>query len=201
MKQTIFYDTDTQHDFMDEDGKLYVPGAEDIKKNLETLTKFAVEKGYRVMGSVDAHTKDDPEFKTFPEHCVAGTKGQTKIDETTIDDTLYVPNREHTTKEIKDLVDSKKTLIFEKQHYDIFTSPVAEKVLEQEVKEAVLYGVATDICDKAAAIGMRRRDIKVYIVTDAVAGVFPDKTVEAFEDMYAAGVKPITTAQVLEKYK
>ena len=36
--KTIFYDVDTQNDFMKEDGALYVPGAESIKENLEKLT-------------------------------------------------------------------------------------------------------------------------------------------------------------------
>ena len=34
----IFWDVDTQHDFMDPDGKLYVQGAELIKPKLEQLT-------------------------------------------------------------------------------------------------------------------------------------------------------------------
>jgi len=44
-KTTLFYDVDTQRDFMLPEGKLYVPGAERIFPCLEALTRFARGKG------------------------------------------------------------------------------------------------------------------------------------------------------------
>ena len=43
MAKTIFWDVDTQYDFMMRDGKLYVQGAEGIARNLKALTEFARE--------------------------------------------------------------------------------------------------------------------------------------------------------------
>ena len=51
----IFYDVDTQNDFMNSSGALYVPGAEEIKENLRELAGYAVNKGMPVIASVDRH--------------------------------------------------------------------------------------------------------------------------------------------------
>ena len=53
----IFWDVDTQIDFMEPAGKLYVPGAEEIRSNLAYLTNMG--SGVRLSGSVDAHVPDD----------------------------------------------------------------------------------------------------------------------------------------------
>ncbi len=89
---TLFYDVDTQNDFMNKDGALYVPKAESIKGNLEKLTKYACLKGIPIFGSVDKHfgTKKYKQKELelqkwggdFPEHCMNGTYGQLKIGET-----------------------------------------------------------------------------------------------------------------------
>ncbi|HET7040554.1 MAG TPA: hypothetical protein VFI13_00985, partial [Gemmatimonadales bacterium] len=55
MTSTIFWDVDTQHDFMDPDGKLYVPGAEAIVPVLGQLTGYAHAHGIRVLASADDH--------------------------------------------------------------------------------------------------------------------------------------------------
>lgn len=89
----IFYDVDTQNDFMNKDGALYVPGAEEIKQNLEKLTKYAANKYIPIVGSVDWHFGTE-EYKQregelqkwggpFPDHCTAYQKGSEKIKETT----------------------------------------------------------------------------------------------------------------------
>lgn len=173
----IFYDVDTQNDFMNADGALYVPNAEIIKPNIARLTDYAREKGIPIWGSVDAHVENDPEFKTFPRHCVIGTEGQKKI----------LPALEGER-------------IFEKAHYDVFTNPEAEKALKDYgVREAVVYGVATDICVRAAVLGMQQRGIQAYVVEDAIRGVFPDKTKAALEEMAKAGAKFITTEKAVGK--
>jgi len=45
----IFWDVDTQVDFMEPEGKLYVPGAETIIPNLQALTASAAEHGILVI--------------------------------------------------------------------------------------------------------------------------------------------------------
>ncbi|NQU88116.1 MAG: cysteine hydrolase, partial [Mariniphaga sp.] len=45
----LFWNVDTQKDFIDPDGKLYVPGAELIKGNLNVLTELAIKNKIRVV--------------------------------------------------------------------------------------------------------------------------------------------------------
>ncbi len=92
-----------------------------------------------------------------------------------------------------------KGLMFEKQSYDVFTNLTFEYFLKQaDVKEAVVYGVATDYCVKAAVIGMQKRGIQCYVVKDAIAAVSPDTGEKSLEEMVKSGAKLITTQEVLE---
>ncbi len=88
----VFYDTDTQKDFMDKDGALYVPCAELIKPNLSRLTKHAKANFIPIIGNVDNHFGTENyrgrelELKRwngpFEDHCMFGTLGASKIPET-----------------------------------------------------------------------------------------------------------------------
>src|SRR5438876_11735544 len=89
MPRIIFWDVDTQYDFMHADGKLYVPEAERIVGNLKRLTDYAHAHGIRIVASADDHVTAHPEITdapewatTVPPHCMRGTPGQTKILET-----------------------------------------------------------------------------------------------------------------------
>src|SRR3989442_3991639 len=91
MARVIFWDVDTQYDFMRADGKLYVPEAESIIPTLKRLTDYAHTHGIRIVASADDHVagdaeiSDTPDWKTtFPPHCMRGTPGQTKIPETAL---------------------------------------------------------------------------------------------------------------------
>ena len=55
MPRVIFWDVDTQYDFMRADGKLYVPEAEQIIPNLKKLADYAHAHGIRVIASADDH--------------------------------------------------------------------------------------------------------------------------------------------------
>ncbi|MBU3912918.1 MAG: cysteine hydrolase [Nanoarchaeota archaeon] len=94
MRLRVFWDVDTQYDFMKKEGALYVPDAELIRPNLKLLTDFAREKGIPIVGSVDRHF-GNLEYKEregelrrwggpFPDHCMNHTAGQDKIWETTL---------------------------------------------------------------------------------------------------------------------
>src|SRR3989338_3806073 len=80
--KTIFWNVDTQYDFMRPDGNLYVEGAEKIEGNLARLTELARVKGIKVVNTADWHNKDSEELssnpnfiQTFPEHCMQNTPG------------------------------------------------------------------------------------------------------------------------------
>lgn len=256
--KNIFFDVDTQNDFMDRDGALYVPGAEEIRWNLANLTFYAGEKNILVLGSMDNHfgTKEykhrESELQRwggpFPDHCIDGTWGQWKIGETILNILhsdvwidMYINNlafydikpREHIPKyvleqwkvigvleerlkeietgnfnfgigeilkEIKKIENGELSgIYFEKQSYDVFSNPVTEKVLEKaRIKKAIVYGVATDYCVKAAVLGMQARGIQTYVVKDAIKGVSPETTKKALKEMTKAGAKFVKTSDVLE---
>lgn len=217
----IFWDVDTENDFMNKDGALYVPEAEKIKENLSSLTDYALNKLIPVIGSVDRHFGTE-EYKQreaelsrwggpFPDHCMDGTPGQVKIIETNFECrdscTVYLENRLDNTLDEKHLGHAliemrdyqTELILIEKQHNDVFTNPnTAELLKRANVKEAVVYGVAVDYCVKAAVLGMQKRGIQTYLVIDAVKGITPETTRTALEEMFAAGCKRVTTRDVLE---
>ena len=63
IRELIFWDVDTQYDFMINDGKLYVPNAEEIIPILEKLYNYARKNEIQIMGSADYHTLQDEECK------------------------------------------------------------------------------------------------------------------------------------------
>src|SRR5436190_23050104 len=77
--KTVFVDVDTQIDFVYPAGALYAPGAETIVPALVRLNRHAAASGIPVISTMDAHTENDPEFRHWPAHCVAGTIGQQKV--------------------------------------------------------------------------------------------------------------------------
>lgn len=240
----IFFDVDTQYDFMDKDGALYVPDAELIRPNLRLLTNFAQQNWVLLLGSVDVHfgtgryKHREGELQRwggpFPDHCMSPLEekawyssgfwtsvGEHKINETI----LFEDDRDATYLTICNALDSRYNYInhdsfearldimksvmekewidfgtyFEKQSYDVFTNPNCEEFLKRlKVNQAVVYGVATDYCVKAAVLGMQRRGIKCYVVEDAIKGVAPDTAKSALDEMVKAGAEMVKTKDVLE---
>jgi nicotinamidase/pyrazinamidase len=78
--KTVFFDIDSQLDFLYPAGALYVPHAERIIPAIARLNRFAASHGIPVVSTTDAHTEDDPEFSVWPPHCIAGTWGQRKAE-------------------------------------------------------------------------------------------------------------------------
>ena len=67
MAGTLFWDVDTQYDFMRADGKLYVPDAEQIIPRLKQLTDHAHQAGIRVLASADDHFPGHRELSGRPD--------------------------------------------------------------------------------------------------------------------------------------
>lgn len=198
--ELAFFDIDTQYDFMDPSGALYVPEARAVAPHILRFVSLAGEQGIRLFASVDAHPEDDPEFEEFPPHCVVGTHGQMKIQGTLLDDHVAVPvEPELRTEQIGGLF-ARQQIVFEKQSYDVFDNPNTRRILAASgATRYVVFGVATDYCVRAAALGLCKCGYDVTIVEDAIRGIAPDTAQAACDEMRAAGARFQTTEQALAK--
>ncbi len=193
----VFLDIDTQVDFIMPDGALYVQGAEQLLPLYEKISHFALDRGISVLASADAHDADDPEFAQFPPHCVKGTKGQLKVPQT-LPDLFYVHENDGAPVD-EDLFKFNHAL-FEKQTFDVFSNPKIEAYLKQWQPQTVaVYGVATDYCVKAAVEGLLERQYRVWLLTDAIKAVQPEKEAEILKNLQARGVRLTTFERLREE--
>jgi len=204
----IFWDVDTQYDFMHADGKLYVPDAEHVIPNLEALTSHAHEKRIRIVASADDHSVGDPEISddpdfvtTYPPHCMHGTLGQRKIEETELEDPLIIePKRRDSGSVRAGVRDHRGDILLLKHEVDVFSNPNVERVLEELAPETiVLYGVALDVCNRYAVEGLRKRrpQARLCVVTDATKPIVAEKAQKLLREWNESGVELITTAEAL----
>lgn len=189
-----FFDVDTQFDFMDPQGKLYVPHAEDIVPNLVQLMAYARERDIPVISSADAHAPDDPEFKVWPPHCVAGTPGQEHIKETLLPGVVTVPMHSAPfTKPDK----WPPQIIIEKDVYETSANPSFDAILDTlGPRRYVLFGVATEYCVRADVLALCKRKKPVDLVVDAIKAISEEDGQKALEEMVAAGATLVKTADV-----
>ncbi|MBX6316059.1 MAG: isochorismatase family protein, partial [Isosphaeraceae bacterium] len=75
----VFVDIDTQRDFLEPTGALYVPGSSAILPQLARLTACARDRLIPVLATACAHRLDDPDPEPFPPHCLVGTPGQGRV--------------------------------------------------------------------------------------------------------------------------
>lgn len=181
--KTVFFDIDSQVDFMFPAGALYVPGAERLLPAIERLNRYAVEHAIPLVSDMDAHTENDPEFKVWPPHCVVGTTGQLKPASTMVGKTVVVPNRPADV----DIAGAPQ-IILEKQKLDLFTNPNIEQLLDRlQADHFVVYGVVTEYCVKFAVMGLLARGKKVTLVTDAIETLNPADGEKAISEFTKQG--------------
>ena len=202
MRRILFWDVDTQVDFVEPSGKLSVPGATIIKNNLLRLTSSA-PSFCTLSGSVDVHTPQDREFKTWPEHCVYGTPGQRKIPESTTRDALYVPSVMLTAGQLSEVVVYKKQVLFEKQQIDVETNPNTRHFLAKiNPEEVVVYGVAADLCvDSSVKYIADKLGYKTTVALDAIMGIDSNKTKACIDEWRSLKVSLQNTGQILARLK
>jgi len=197
MKNLFFLDIDTQNDFMNKTGALYVPGAERIVPKLRRLFDFAAKNEISIISTMDTHTADDPEFAEFPPHCVKGTDGWRKLDDTLFLHPLIFPVTP-VDRNLADCVRKNRQIIIEKNTFDVFSNPVMERLTRALPPRAVVFGVATEYCVKMAVLGLRRLGVQTVVVGDAVRAIAPDTEKEAINEMQAAGANFVPLANIFD---
>jgi nicotinamidase/pyrazinamidase len=196
-RKVIFWEVDTQKDFMLPGGKLYVPGAEKLLPNIRRLTQAARDGRVLLVSHGCFHTANDPEFKTFPPHCVKGTAGAEYIPEALADNVLRVPNDAAATL-LSDLFQYQQILL-EKQTLDVFQSRHANSLVERlgNNPDYVVFGVVTEYCVALAAKGLLQRGRRVSVVEDAIETLKPEEGQRAIAELKALGARFITTDEAL----
>lgn len=151
----ILVDVDTQFDFVDPAGALYVPAAPAVRAAIVDTLAAAVRQGMPIVGSVDSHAWDAWEFDAqggpFPPHCVKGTPGWLRVQPGLPLRTRFVPMQDVSGGVVRNLVGESRRgegprildakalaaeayagvgLYFEKEVYSLFSNPTAERVLE-----------------------------------------------------------------------
>jgi nicotinamidase/pyrazinamidase len=200
-RSVIFWDVDTQADFMLPGGHLYVPGAEKLIPNLNRLTEGARKGRVLIIGDACFHTPDDPEFKRFPPHCIRGTPGAEIIPESRADRVLFIPNRAEAV--VPQDLSPYQQVILEKQTLDVFDNPNTQVVLERAARftnpdaEIFVFGVVTEYCVRLAAKGLLERGRRVALVRDAIETLKPEDGAKAIEELTSLGARLVRTDQAL----
>ncbi|MGA2267630.1 MAG: isochorismatase family cysteine hydrolase [Bryobacteraceae bacterium] len=190
--KTVFFDIDSQLDFLYPAGALYVPKAERIVPAIARLNRFAAAHGIPVVSTTDAHAEDDPEFAVWPPHCIAGTWGQHKAEATLLDDRIVIPNRDCAL-----ALEGAPQIIVEKQTVDVFLAPNLGRVAERlNADRYVVYGVVTEICVLYAVRSLLKTGKPVTVVTDAVEALNVGDSARALEEACAGGATLATVAEI-----
>jgi nicotinamidase/pyrazinamidase len=201
----ILWDVDTQVDFMEPSGRLYVPNARDVAPAMEQLVDAARAAGIVHVASADDHELNDPEISdspdfrnTYPPHCLRGTRGAEKILETKQRDPLPLSHVPFPPGLVPGMIAGRREILLLKKNYSVFTNPNTEALLDAlDPDEIVVFGVATDVCNDAAIRGFLLRGRKVRFVEDASRGLDEGRVAAVTAAWREGGVEFSTAEEVI----
>ncbi len=206
---TVFWDVDTQFDFMRSEGRLYVPGAETIIDKVSEVRKFALDSGYSIIADIDWHSAGDdeisetPDFeRTFPPHCMAGESGSERVGFLGKLAIEYVETGKSEPDALRKLISKEQFhVVIRKNTLDVFSNPnTSELVKLIKPKKVIIFGVALDFCVDCV---VRRLsgfgDIELHVIEDAVKGLGARSEREIFDEYAQMGVGVAEFSAVKEK--
>ena len=91
-------------------------------------------------------------------------------------------------------------ILFHKHRFDVFTNDNVLPALEVlDPQDVVLYGVALDVCDKAAIEGLleHRAHTRLFAVTDAMKPIDRDLGEHLLKEWGEEGVRMVKTSEVV----
>ncbi|MEU6760017.1 isochorismatase family protein [Streptomyces sp. NPDC046685] len=181
---------DVQNDFC-EGGSLAVAGGADVAAAVTEYIGQATPAYRHVVATRDhhvdpgshfAHPPAEPDYQTsWPVHCVAGTEG-----------VGFHPNFAPA------VASGAVAAVFDKGAYEAAYSgfegadengaTLAQWLRDRHVTEVDVVGIATDHCVRATALDAAREGFATRVLLDLTAGVAPQTTARALEELRAAGV-------------
>jgi len=193
----IFWEVDVQRDFMLPGGNLYVPGAETLLPNIRRLTDAARQGKVFLVSHGCFHTPNDPEFKTFPPHCVKGTAGAELVPEALTGKVARIPNDASAT--LPEDLSQYQQVLLEKQTLNVFESRHADELVRRlgNHAEFVVFGVVTEYCVSFAARGLLERGRRVAVVQDAIETLKKDDGESSMAELEQLGARLTTTDEAL----
>jgi len=199
MDKLIFWDVDTQFDFMKPEGTMYVPGSETIIEKVGEVRRFALQNGYSIIADIDWHSPDNeeisesPDFKkTFPPHCIAGSPGSERLGYLGDVPIEYVEIDKMPDEALKKLVEKEQFhVVIKKDSIDVFDNPNTDRLVEFVKPQTVaVFGVALDFCVKFALQGLIGHDgINCVLLRDVVKGLDPKTEDGIIDDLRQTGVE------------
>ncbi|WIA99074.1 isochorismatase family protein [Curtobacterium sp. MCBA15_012] len=178
---------DVQNDFT-EGGALGVTGGAALAKRISVFLGRHADEYDLVVGSRDWHHGDDdngghfagpagPDFvDTWPAHCVGGTEGAAyhpDLDTSVVDVDVYKGQGRPDYSAFQAVTED--------------GTPLPELLADRRVTTVDIVGIATDHCVLASALDARAAGFDVAVYEDLVAGVDPDRSAAALDDIRAVG--------------
>jgi nicotinamidase/pyrazinamidase len=193
----VFWEVDTQQDFMLPGGKLYVPGAEKIIPNIHRLVELVRAGRVLLVSDSCEHSPEDLEFKTFPPHCIRGTSGASIVPEG-LAQTVYTISNDPSAK-LPDSIFENQQINLEKQTLDVFDNPHAETIVNRLGKDAeyMVFGVVTEYCVRLAAKGLLDRGCKVSVIKDAIETLDAAEGRRTLDELKSLGAQFVSTDQAI----
>ena len=173
---------DVQNDFC-EGGSLAVAGGAAVARAISDL--LAGGPGYaHVVATKDfhvdpgSHFSDHPDYAaSWPPHCVAGTTGAD-----------FHPNLDTAAVEAVFRKGAHAAAYSGFEGADDAGTPLGDWLRGHGVDAVDVVGIATDYCVHATAADAARMGFSTRVLLDLTAGVAPESTAKAIEDLRAAGV-------------
>jgi len=150
-KDTALIIVDMQNDFVRKEGKLRVPKAEETIPNIRKLIEKARNSSSLIIYTQDWHMRDDPEFKIWGEHALAGTWGAEIVDE---------------------LKPKEGDFVVRKYRYDaFFESPLDYILRVKKISNLVLTGTIANVCVLHTAGSAALRWYNVVLALDGISAL------------------------------
>ena len=206
----LFWDVDSQVDFMTPDGKLYVPEAVTLLPNLRRLTGAARDGGIPVVASADDHRTEDaeisetPDFETtYPPHCMSGSPGADRVAETKQEKPVVLGHGPLAKEALEAALEGAREILILKRTTDVFSNPNTEGVLRfLDPRRIVIYGVALDVCNRKVVEGLWKRGHRnLDVVVDATKAIDPATGARLLGEWKDKGARLVTTDQVLAELR